>query len=103
MRATEGVVRHLAAVQWVVCVSVHVVDVLLKWVAAPKQGAHLSVTGNDPISIPKGRSRTNDRGLFSERADVKRDAPLPLNFFEAIVDNPRSDHGFVESNDLIDR
>jgi hypothetical protein len=103
MRATEGVVRHLAAVQWVVCVSVHVVDVLLKWVATPKQGAYLSIAGNDPISIPKGRSSADDRGLFAKRAHVKRDASLPLNLFEAIVDDPCSHHGFVESDDLVDR
>jgi hypothetical protein len=103
MRAAECVVRHLAAAERVAGVAVHVVDILLKRVTAPKQSAHLAVTGNDPISIAERSGRSDDGSLFSKRADVKRDAALSLNLLEAIVDDAGSDHRFVEGDNLVDR
>ena len=103
MLAADGVVRHLAAVQGVTRVAVHVVDVPLERVTTPKQRPHLAVAGDDPISIAERCSRANDGSLFSEGADVKRDAALTLNPLEAIVDDAGSDHRFVERDDLVDR
>jgi hypothetical protein len=79
------------------------IDVLLERVTAPKQCAHLSVTGDDPISVAKRCGRADDGRLFSEGADVKRDAALSLNLLEPIVDDAGSDHRLVERDDLVDR
>jgi hypothetical protein len=103
MRATESVIRHLPAAQGVAGIAVHVVDVLLQRVTAPQKGAHLSIAGDDPVSIPKRCSRANDRRFFSEGAHMKRDPALALNLLEAVVDDAGSNHRLVESNDLIDR
>jgi hypothetical protein len=103
MGAADGVVGHLAAAQRIVRVAEHVVDVPLERVATPKQGADLSVAWDDPISVAKRCSRADDRGLFSERADVERDAALSLNPLEPIVDEAGSDHRLVERNHLVDR
>ena len=103
MLTADGVVRHLAAVQGVTRIAVHVVDVPLERVTTPEECAHLAVAGNDPVSVAERRRRADDGSLFSEGADVKGDAALALNPLEAIVDDAGSDHRFVERDDLVDR
>ena len=79
------------------------IDVALEWVAPPQEGTDLTVTGNDPVLIPQGRRRADDRRFFPERADVKCDPPLSLQSLQPVIDDARACHRLVERDYLVDR